>query len=212
MKDYPDLCFTQEDKPYVFRDLEAFSPHISRLVFMLDYARRNTLASVQGLSAEQLDTQVMKQGNTIGMLLTHIAQVEETYQSVTFRGVRPTGRVARNVLSDAGRKKIKKNELSHYLEYLKAVRAETLMELQKRDDDWLHQEHTPWPNKVPMNNSFCWFHVLEDELNHGGQIKILRKEIELSAIQQLSPFVLNSSPTQHILTNITAQKRRRVQV
>lgn len=181
MKDYPDLCFTREDKPYVFRDLEAFSPHISRLVFMLDYARRNTLSSVQGLSLEQLDTQVMKQGNTVGMLLTHIAQVEETYQSVTFRGVRPTGRSAKNVLSDAGRKKFRGNDLGYYLEHLKAVRAETLAELQKRDDDWLHREHTPWPNKTQMNNSFCWFHVLEDELNHGGQIKILRKEIELSA-------------------------------
>lgn len=33
-----------------------------------------------------------------------------------------------------------------------------------------------------MNNFFCWFHVLEDELNHDGQIKILRKEIELSTV------------------------------
>ena len=181
MKDYPELFFRNGDKPYVFRDLEAFSPHISRLVFMLDYARRNTLASVQGLNVKQLDAQVMKQGNTIGMLLTHIARVEETYQSVTFRGVRPTGRVAENVLSDAGRKKIKGNELPHYLEHLNTVRTETLVELRKRDDDWLHQEHTPWPNKTPMNNFFCWFHVLEDELNHAGQIKILRKEIGLSA-------------------------------
>jgi len=84
VKDYPDLYFARADKPYVFRDLEGFSLHISRLVFMLDYARRNTLASAQGLNVGQLDTLVLKQGNTIGMLLTHIAQVEETYQSVTF--------------------------------------------------------------------------------------------------------------------------------
>ncbi len=182
MKDSPDLYLTREDKPYVFRDLEGFSPHISRLVFMLDYARRNTLSSVQGLSVEQLDTQVMKQGNTVGMLLTHIAHVEETYQSVTFRGARPTGRSAENVLSDVGRKEIKGKELRYYREHLKTVRAETLVELQKRDDNWLYQEYTPWPNGTPMNNFFCWFHVLEDELNHGGQIKILRKEMGLSAI------------------------------
>lgn len=133
MKDYPDLYFARVDKPYVSRDLEGFSLHISRLVFMLDYARRNTLASVRGLNVGQLDTLVLKQGNTIGMLLTHIAQVEETYQSVTFQGVRPMRRVAKNVLSDAGREKIKGNALPYYLEHLNTVRTETLTELQKRD-------------------------------------------------------------------------------
>ncbi len=147
---------------------------------MLDYARRNTLADVQGLNTEQLDTQVMKRGNTIGTLLAHIAQVEETYQSVTFWGVKPSGIAAENILNNAGRKRFRGRELPHYLERLKTVRAETLAELQKRDDAWLHQEYAPWPNKVPMNNFFCWFHVLEDEINHGGQIRILRKEMGLS--------------------------------
>ena len=181
MKDYSELFFSKADKPYVFRDLTRFSPHVSRLVFMLDYARRNTLESVQGLSVKQLDTQVMREGNTIGVLLTHISQVEETYQAVTFQGVRLVGDAAKSVFDRSEQQEIKENELSYYLEHLKAVRAETLTELQKRDDDWLHKEHVPWPNNVPMNNFFCWFHVLEDELNHGGQIKILRKEIELSA-------------------------------
>lgn len=180
MKDHPDLYFEQEDKPYVFRNLGAFSPNISRLVFMLDYARRTTLEDVRGLYVKQLDTRVMKRGNTIGMLLAHIAQVEETYQSVTFRGVRPSGSTAENILSDVGREKVKENELPYYLDRLRVIRAETLTELQKRDDDWLHKEYVPWLNKVPMNNFFCWFHVLEDEINHGGQIRILRKEIELT--------------------------------
>ncbi len=178
MQDHPDLLFVQSDKPYVFRDLGLYTPHISRLVFMLDYARRNTLESVRGLTQGQLDTQVMKQGNTVGTLLAHIAQVEETYQSVTFRGVRPAGNAAEPVLSEAGRKKVRGQELSYYLNHLRAVRAETLVELRKRDDAWLHQEYALWPNGVPMNAFFCWFHVLEDEINHGGQIKILRKEIE----------------------------------
>lgn len=181
MKDHPDLYFEYKNEPYVFRDLDGFSPNISRLVFMLDYARRTTLEDVRGLSVKQLDTQVMRRGNTVGMLLTHIAQVEATYQSVTFRGIRPTGSVAENILSDAGREKIRENDLRYYLDHLKAVREETLAELRQRDDDWLHKEYAPWPNGVPMNNFFCWFHVLEDEINHGGQIRILRKEMELSA-------------------------------
>ncbi len=53
MQDHPDLSFVQEDKPYVFRDLKFYTPHVSRLVFMLDYARRNTLESVRGLTQGQ---------------------------------------------------------------------------------------------------------------------------------------------------------------
>lgn len=179
LDDHADLYFTEADKPFVFRDLGAFTPAISRLVFMLDYARRNTLNDVQGLSTAQLDAQVMMQGNTIGMLLAHVVHVEETYQSVTFWGVRPTGRAAENVLSDAGREMFQGNGLEFYLDRLRAARERTLSELAQRDDVWLHAEYRPWGG-APMNNLFCWFHVLEDEINHGGQIRILRKELELS--------------------------------
>lgn len=178
MKDDADLYLRASDKPYVFRDLNGFSPGVSRLVFMLDYARRSTLDAVRGLGAAQLDTKVLTQGNTVGLLLEHIAQVEQTYQSVTFRGVWPSGEGAESVFSERRRESIRGYALEHYLSRLRSVRAETFSELGRRDDSWLHREYAPWPHGTPANNFFCWFHVLEDELRHGGQIAVLRKELE----------------------------------
>lgn len=180
LDDHADLYLTKADKPFVFRDLSAFTPGVSRLVFMLDYARRTTLDSVAGLSTAQLDAQPLTQGNTIGLLLAHAAHVEATYQSVTFRGVLPSGRNAESVFGAAGRKTYRGHDLAFYLERLRATRDETLSELARRDDAWLHEAYRPW-GETPMNNLFCWFHVAEDEINHRGQIRVLRKELELSS-------------------------------
>ena len=166
-----------KDKIYVFRDLDGFSPGISRIVFMLDYARRTTLEAVKGLTQEQLDVQVLKNGNTIGMLLAHMAGVEESYQSVTFRGVQPPNGLPEHELGELGHETFRGYNLEHYLEKLATVRENTLLELRQRDDAWLHKKYAPWGGE-PMNNFFCWFHVAEDEINHRGQIRILRKQIE----------------------------------
>ena len=182
MNDHPDLYLKEADKPYVFRDLQGLSPGISRLVFMLDYARRGTLREVQGLSIAQLDAQVLVRGNTIALLLAHIAQVEAFYQAVTFHGRWPSGEEAASVFSDERRKRFQGQGLEHYLGVLRTVRAETLGELARRDDGWLHREYRPWRHDRPANNFFCWFHVLEDELRHGGQIAVLRKELELRGV------------------------------
>ena len=47
-------------------------------------------------------------------------------------------------------------------------------ELARRDDAWL-EEQSPFREGQPANNHFKWFHVFEDELNHRGQIRWLRK-------------------------------------
>ena len=44
-------------------------------------------------------------------------------------------------------------------------------------DAWLDAQTPFWGGK-PANNYFKWFHVFEDELNHRGQIRWLRKRAE----------------------------------
>lgn len=146
---------------------------------MLDYARCGTLDAVHGLSTAQLDTQVLTNGNTVALLLEHVTQVEQTYQAVTFRGVWPSGEGAASVFSEEKRASIRGYDLEHYLERLRAIRAKTLEGLRRRDDDWLYREYTPWPHGTPANNFFCWFHVVEEEFRHAGQMAVLRKELEL---------------------------------
>ena len=96
---------------------------------------------------------------------------------MTFQGVLPTGRAAESVFGVAGRETHRGRELAFYLERLRATRDETLSELARRDDAWLHEVYRPWGETV-MNNLYNWFHVLEDEINHRGQIRVLRKELE----------------------------------
>lgn len=54
----------------------------------------------------------------------------------------------------------------------------TLLHFAQQDDAWLE---TPAPFDLvggrPANNHFKWFHVAEDELNHRGQIRWLRRRL-----------------------------------
>jgi len=79
-------------------------------------------------------------------------------------------------LGDAGRREIKGQPLTFYLDKLHTVRKRTLEEFKKRTDDWLYEERL-WDQQA-SNNYFIWFHVFEDEINHQGQIRTIRKMVE----------------------------------
>jgi uncharacterized damage-inducible protein DinB len=79
-------------------------------------------------------------------------------------------------LGEKGRQRIKGNDLRHYLEDLRSVRERTIQEFRKRDDAWLMEE-LPFTKGAHANNFFLWFHVFEDEINHRGQINLIRKRI-----------------------------------
>jgi uncharacterized damage-inducible protein DinB len=164
---------------YLVAPLAGFTPQIGRLVSMMNYARRTTLDEVEGLSVEHLDYLHDPNSNSIGALLLHIAAVEAWYQAATFgsRGTAASETEPWEAALDLGersRREIKGNSIDYYLRILEEVRSKTLEELAKRDDQWLDEE-TPFWDKQPANNYFKWFHVFEDEINHRGQIRWLRK-------------------------------------
>lgn len=163
---------------YLIGDLPGFTPQLSRLVSMMNYARWTTLAEVQGLGTNELDYIHDQKSNSIGALLLHIAAVEVAYQASTFESrdlnkeEKKEWTVALN-LGDRARREIRGHDLGYYLQRLEEVRAKTLDEFGKRDDGWLEME-TPFWNDYRANNYFKWFHVFEDELNHRGQIRWLK--------------------------------------
>ncbi|MNP63442.1 hypothetical protein D3C76_1588400 [compost metagenome] len=57
---------------------------------------------------------------------------------------------------------------------MNAVRARTLELFKTVGDDWLSKEEPFWHDK-PANYYFMWFHVFEDEINHRGQIRLIKK-------------------------------------
>ena len=167
------------ENPYAFTDLNGFTPHISRLVYMMNYARLTTLQAVKGLSQEELDAHLFEEGNSVGMLLEHMAAVEMHYQRDTLPEITHSeARKARSSsggLGERGRREVRGRDLPHYLDHLAEVRAKTLEALAQREDTWL-QEGTTWDIGW-VNNHWKWFHVLEDEVNHRGQIRIIKKQL-----------------------------------
>ncbi|MEK3750018.1 DinB family protein [Paenibacillus sp. FSL E2-8871] len=167
------------DKIYLITDIPGYSPQISRLLSMMNYARHTTLQAVAGLTVEQLDYLLDSESNSIGSLLLHYAAVEYAYQVATFEG-RDLSEEELTIwgpalsLGDEGRAMIKGNDLNYYLDRLNEVRERTYALFATVDDDWLYTEEEFWHHKQ-ANYYFMWFHVFEDEINHRGQIRLIRK-------------------------------------
>lgn len=163
---------------------EGYSPQVGTLVSMMDWMRAVVLTPVKGLTVEQLDYLHDANANSIGAMLYHLAATEKYYQLHTFGGMKwgtwdesikkqwdlPMG------LGAAAREKIKGNNLDFYLNKLNEVRSDTHKELKNRDDKWLMAVDEGWP-WGPTNNYCKWFHVVEHESNHNGQIKFIKGRI-----------------------------------
>ncbi|WP_132745730.1 DinB family protein [Scopulibacillus darangshiensis] len=162
------------------KKVSGYSPQIGHLVSMMNYARFTTLNEVKGLNIDQLDFMYNDNSNSIGALLWHIAAVEFGFQTEIFEGRMPNREEveewqAAYGLGEIGRNKIKGKSLEFYINKLNDVRQRTLEEFKKLEDSWLYIERE-WEGHL-SNNYFIWFHVFEDELNHRGQIRWLRKRM-----------------------------------
>jgi uncharacterized damage-inducible protein DinB len=163
---------------FLIGDISGFTPQISRLVSMMNYVRYTTLSAVERLGVDELDYWYDPQSNSIGALLLHIAAAEVGYQAATFyaRDLNVDERHewgAALELGERARQEIKGHELSYYVSTLEQVRATTLAELGRREDQWL-EEQTSFGSGQRVNNYFKWFHVFGHEINHRGQIRWLR--------------------------------------
>src|SRR6476659_2536108 len=136
---------------YRIEPLPGYTPTIGRLVGMRTYARRTTLAAVEGLSMVELDHLHDDSSNSIGALLAHLAVVERGYQCMTFEDRAPT-----------------------LVERASWEPALTLGPLAARDDEWLERSLNAAP---AMNAHWAWFHVAEHEINHRGQMRWLRARL-----------------------------------
>jgi uncharacterized damage-inducible protein DinB len=166
---------------YLISDIPGYTPQVSRLLSMMNYARYTTLESAKNLSVDQLDFLLDAESNSIGALLLHFAGVEYAYQVETFEK-RELNEEEMSIwgpaldLGAAGREKIRGNELSYYVDKLNEVRERTYELFKTVDDEWLYQQEEFW-HKKQANHYFMWFHVFEDEINHRGQIRLIKKRL-----------------------------------
>jgi uncharacterized damage-inducible protein DinB len=161
-----------------------YSPQIGTLVSMMDWMRSAVLNAVTNLTTEQLDYLHDEKSNSIGSMLLHLAATERYYQIHTFEG-KKWGSWDDSIkkqwdipmqLGEKARDAIKGKDLNYYLNTLSEVREASKRELRNRDDKWLMSVDKEW-FWGPTNNYCKWFHVVEHESNHNGQMKWIRSRI-----------------------------------
>ena len=168
--------------------VEGYSPQIGTLVAMLNNLSERVEKAVKGMDKRELDFLLDERANSIGALVLHLAAAEAYYQVYTFenREFNDEEKIkwqAALELDEKGRQQIKEHDVNHYLELYKEVRKITLSELKKRNDEWLART----PKGGIMNNHFSWFHVMEHQSSHLGQIRLLKKRIPEEEHLKLNP-------------------------
>lgn len=166
---------------FLITDIVGYTPQIGRLVSMLNYVRNGTIDSVKYLTSPQLDFLLDEKANSIGALLMHIASTDFYYRILSFekRDLTPVeGKewAPSSYLNQPARELIRGYSIDYYLEALMNERNKVQNMLRSVNDDWLNEE-VPFWNDKQANNYFMWFHVIEDEINHRGQINLIRKRI-----------------------------------
>lgn len=157
---------------------EGFTPQIATLVSMLNNLSDRVERVVKDLDIRQTDHLLDEKANRIGALIMHLAAAEKIYQNLTFEHRRFNKEEEEKwqvglSLGEEAREKFKGKPITYYLDIYKEVRKKTIEELKKRNDEWLEES---WPGSI-MNNHFAWFHVMEHQSSHLGQILMLKKRI-----------------------------------
>ena len=164
--------------PYYIGPIEGYDPQIGTLITMLDNLSFRVEQYVKNFDQRQTDWLLNEKANSIGALIMHLAASEAYYQVFTFenRGFNEEEEAKWQLgltLGDEARKKFKGKDIQHYLNIYKEVRKKTIAELAKRNDEWLQEV----PANAGISNYFSWFHVMEHQSSHLGQILMLSKSI-----------------------------------
>jgi len=159
---------------------KGYTPHLGILVSNFSNTRRNTLFLAKNLSVEQLDFNFDYLSNSIGTLLMHIAALEFEFLVKQILNRKPT-KIEDKEYSNAigknmNKRMIKNNNLEYYVEELTKNRDLIFEKLKNYNDDWLFSEINVSENTT-INNYYLLRHVIDDELCHQGQIKLIRKRL-----------------------------------
>lgn len=159
-------------------NVDGASPKIADMISMLEDLKDRVERTVKNMSPYEIDYLHDAEANRIGALVMHLAAAEKYYQVFTFENrefneeEKKKWDAALN-LDQGGRDEFKGHDVQYYLDIYNEVRAKTISELKKRDDAWFAEVQT----RYDWTNQYCWFHVMEHQSSHLGQILFLKKRI-----------------------------------
>ncbi|SMC84107.1 DinB family protein [Moheibacter sediminis] len=146
---------------------------------MLGDLKKRVTNNVQKLNQEETDFLMDAESNRMGAIILHLAATEKYYQVYTFENREFNADEAKKwmpalELGEPARNEFKGNPIDYYLKIWDDVRNETLALLKTKDDKWLNSKIE---NDSLMNNHWAWYHVMEHQANHMGQIALIRKRL-----------------------------------
>ncbi len=157
---------------------EGYDHDIGKMVSMLENLRVRIIYSTQGLNQDQTDFLLDDKANRIGAMIMHLAATEVYYQAYTFesRGFNEEEKAKWETalnLGDEARAEFVGKPIQYYLDIWAEVRQKTLDTLKTKDDKWFAQ----LAKGGQTDNHWAWFHVMEHQANHMGQINMLRSRL-----------------------------------
>ncbi|EAY24069.1 DinB family protein [Microscilla marina] len=169
---------------YLIGSIKGYAPQIGTLITMLNNLSSRVASAVKNLSQKQIDWQEDERSNSIGALIIHLAATEAYYQVATFENREFNKEellkwTAASSLGAKGSKTFKGKSIGYYLNICDEVRQKTLEKFKPLNDNWLAKT---W-NDGEMNNHFAWFHVMEHQANHLGQIYMIKKKLKQLGIE-----------------------------
>jgi len=158
---------------------KGYSNDIGNMISMLDNLKARVERNVAYLDQEGTDFLLDENANSPGAIIYHLAATEAYYQVYTFEGrgfnkeEAKKWQTAMN-LGEEGRNTFKGKPISYYIDIYDAVRAKTKELLKTKDDEWFAKK----VKGSSMTNHWAWFHVMEHQANHMGQLALITKRIQ----------------------------------
>ena len=155
---------------------KGYSNDIGNMVSMLDNLKQRVERIVSGLNQEQTDFLLDEDANRIGAIIYHLAATEAYYQVYTFekRGFNKEESEKWDIALSLGamaRNELKGKPIRYYLDIYSEVRQKTKELLKTKDDKWFSKKVRS------MSNHWAWFHVMEHQANHMGQLALITKRL-----------------------------------
>lgn len=161
---------------YAIEPPKGYSHDIGNMVSMLDNLKERVERNVTSLDQEGTDFLLDENANSAGAIIYHLAATEAYYQVYTFENrqfnedEKQQWETALS-LGDNAREEFKGKQISYYLKIYDDVRQTTKQLLKEKDDAWFEEKNGS------MTNHWAWFHVMEHQANHMGQLALITKRI-----------------------------------
>lgn len=174
------LCiaiFSISQAQYDVKAPEGYSQNIGNMVSMLDGLKARVTRIVSNMDQNATDFLLDENANTPGAMIYHLAATEKYYQVYTFEK-RQFNKEEQEKwgtalsLGDKARKEFTGKPIQYYLDIYNEVRARTKELLKTKDDEWFAETNQG------MTNHWAWFHVMEHQANHMGQLAMVSKRVK----------------------------------